>query len=40
MREFLKNERFEKIHIAVHKDWEEYLKDLPQVSFYAQDYAK
>lgn len=40
IREFLKNERFEKIYIAVHKDWEEYLKDLLQVSFCSLDFEK
>ena len=33
LREFLKNERFEKIYIAVHKDWESHLKNLLISSF-------
>ena len=33
LREFLKNERFEKIYIAVHKDWEEHLRGLLAASF-------
>ena len=28
VREFLNNDRFEKIYIAIHKDWKDYLKDL------------
>ena len=28
VREFLKNNRFEKIYIAIHKDWKEHLQDL------------
>lgn len=37
LREFLKNIRFEKIYIAVHKDWKEHLKDLMQASFTEQE---
>lgn len=33
LREFLKNERFEKIFIAVHKDWKAYLSELLESSF-------
>lgn len=33
VREFLKNERFEKIYIAVNKDWREYLNKLLRDSF-------
>lgn len=33
IREFLKNTRFQKIYIAVHKDWKEYLEDLLDSSF-------
>ena len=33
IREFLKNNRFEKIYIAIHKDWKEYLKELLKSSF-------
>lgn len=33
VREFLKNSRFEKIYIAVHKDWANYLKELLGRSF-------
>ena len=28
VRRFLENERFEKIYIAIHKDWREYLENL------------
>lgn len=28
VREFLKNNRFEKFYIAIHKDWKEYLQEL------------
>ena len=33
LREFLKNDRLEKIYIAVHKDWKEYLDNLIAASF-------
>lgn len=33
VREFLKNDRFEKIYIAIHKDWKDYLKELLTASF-------
>ncbi len=33
VREFLKNNRFEKIYIAIHKDWKDYLKELLTASF-------
>ena len=33
LREFLKNERFEKLYIAIHKDWKQYLKELLDASF-------
>lgn len=32
IREFLKNNRFEKIYIAIHKDWREYLTELLKAS--------
>lgn len=33
LRAFLKNERFEKIYISVHKDWKDYLNELLRASF-------
>ena len=33
VREFLKNNRFEKIYIAVHADWKNYLLDLLSSAF-------
>ena len=33
VREFLKNDRFEKIYIAIHKDWKDYLRELLTASF-------
>lgn len=33
VREFLHNDRFEKIYIAIHKDWKNYLDDLLKLSF-------
>ena len=33
IREFLKNDRFEEIYIAIHKDWINYLYDLLKFSF-------
>ncbi len=33
LREFLKNTRFERIYIAVHKDWHEYLERMLGTSF-------
>lgn len=33
VREFLKNERFAKIYIAIHKEWREYLEELLRSSF-------
>jgi len=33
IREFLKNERFNKVYIAIHKDWKEYLDELLKSSF-------
>lgn len=32
LREFLKNVRFEKIYVAVHTDWKDYLKELLDLS--------
>ena len=40
LREFLKNERFEKICIAVHKDWEDHLKGLLSASFSQEETAR
>lgn len=37
IREFLKNERFRKIYIAIHKDWREYLSDLLDASFLPEE---
>lgn len=37
IREFLKNDRFEKIYIAIHKDWKEYLSDLLVSSFSSEE---
>lgn len=37
VREFLKNDQFEKIYIAVHKDWREYLVRLLHSSFSSED---
>ena len=37
LREFLKNDRFEKIYIAIHKDWKEYLNDLLKSSFSSKE---
>lgn len=33
VREFLNNKRFEKIYIAVHKEWKDYLDELLNASF-------
>lgn len=33
VREFLKNKRFEKVYIAIHKDWRDYLNDLLAENF-------
>lgn len=33
VREFLKNDRFEKLYIAIHPDWKNYLKELMHSSF-------
>ena len=33
MQEFLKNKRFEKIYIAIHPDWREYLSELLSTAF-------
>ena len=40
LREFVENRRFDKIYIAIQKDWEEYLKDLLQASFAGHDLIK
>ena len=37
LREFLKVERFEKIYIAIHKDWRAYLEELLSASFSAEE---
>ena len=36
LREFLQNDRFKKIYVAVHKDWADYLKSLLN-SFFSQE---
>ena len=33
VREFLKNDRFEKIYIAIHKDWKDHLNELLTAAF-------
>lgn len=40
LREFLKNDRFKEIYIAVHVDWKEYLLDLLSVSFSKEENSK
>lgn len=40
VREFLKNNRFEKIYIAIHKDWKNYLKDLLESCFSDSELAR
>ena len=40
LREFLKNDRFELIYIAVHKDWREYLNNLINASFSQHEIEK
>ena len=35
LREFLKNTRFEKIYIAIHPDWKDYLEELLTANFSA-----
>ena len=40
IREFLKNERFEKIYIAIHKDWKEYLRELLTTSFTVEELSR
>lgn len=37
LRNFLQNKRFEKIYIAVHKEWVEYLSNLLKQSFSAEE---
>ena len=37
LREFLRNDRFDKIYIAVHRDWKEYLCDLLSSSFMPEE---
>ncbi len=40
VREFLKSNRFEKIYIAIHKDWKEYLQELLTASFSDEELAR
>ena len=40
IREFLKNQRFDKYYIAIHPDWKDYLKELLTASFSAEELAK
>lgn len=40
IREFLKDDRFKKICIAVHKEWKEYLVDLVKSSFTNEEIEK
>ena len=40
VREFLKNDHFEKIYIAIHKDWKEYLQELLTTSFVDEELAR
>ena len=37
IREFLKNDRFEKIYVAIHKDWQTYLDELISASFSTEE---
>ena len=37
IREFLKNERFERIYIAIHKDWKDYLLGLLNAAFSSEE---
>lgn len=37
VREFLKSDRFERIYIAIHKDWRLHLQDLLSASFSAEE---
>ena len=37
IRTFLKNDRFGKIYIAIHKNWRDYLQDMMQLSFSPQE---
>ena len=37
IREFLKNPRFEKIYIAIHPDWRNYLEELLNASYSAEE---
>ena len=40
IREFLKNQRFDRYYIAIHPDWKDYLNELLTVSFSAEERAK
>ena len=40
IREFLKNQRFDKYYIAIHPDWKNYLKELLTASFTAEECAR
>ena len=37
IRQFLNNIRFEKVYVAIHKDWKVYLEELLQSSFVSQE---
>lgn len=37
LREFLKNDRFEKIYVAIHKDWKQHLEELLKSFFSDND---
>lgn len=40
LREFLKNDRFHKIYIAVHPEWKDYLQDLLAASFSQEEIGR
>lgn len=40
LREFMKNERFEKIYISVHKAWKEYLTNILETSFSEEEMGR
>ena len=40
IREFLKNPRFEKIYIAIHPDWKDYLEELLNASYSAEEISR
>lgn len=40
VKEFLKNDRFEKIYIAIHKDWKEHLLELLGTAFSGEELGR